>query len=192
MRRSNRGIALLLAMLVATGTQVYEQSAVHAEGSVGVHGGFRFVDELGFFGLQSHMVVANLGAISKVVINPNVDIGIFDDVVRFVATDFNLLFPFDIETFFTPYAALGFGLTYIDHNPGERTDFDLNLLAGLSFNTGTLIEPFAEAEGSMFGTDTITIRGGVRFVWGREEPLPPGEEPPEQLELEYHGPVPVE
>lgn len=192
MRRSNKGTALLLAILVATVTQVSEQSTAQAEGSVGVHGGFRFVDELGFFGLQSHLVIAKLGGLSKVVINPNLDIGVFDETVIFVATDFNLLFPFDLKTFFSPYAAAGFGVTYVDYNPGERTDFDFNLLAGLSFNTGTLVEPFAEAEASMFGTDTITIRGGVRFVWGREEPVVPGEAPPEEHQLEWHGPEPIE
>ena len=150
-----------LAVLVATLTP----STSRSEGTIGLHGGYRFIDEQGFIGVHGRYTFAQISRL-KVTLYPNLDLHVFDDEVMIIAFDLDVLLAVDLRAFFEPYGGTGLGITYFNTDPGEETLSDLNLIGGVNFRFGIPLEPFAEVEWGMFETDTVSLTVGIGFVFG--------------------------
>lgn len=166
-----------LAVLVVTITP----SGAQSEGTVGLHGGYRFIDEQGFIGVHGRYTMAQISRL-RAVLYPNLDLHVFDDEVMIIGFDLDVIIAVDLSTFFEPYGGTGLGITYFNTDPGEETLSDLNLIGGINFDFGIPLEPFAEVEWGMFETDTVSIAAGVGYVFGGGEEEEEEEEEPDLID----------
>ena len=160
-------LSLLFAALVVFVISLAPGRA-SAEGSIGLQGGYRLIDEQGFIGVHGRYTFARISRISAV-LYPSLDLHVFDDEVMIIGFDLDIIIPLDLSTFFEPYGGVGLGITYFNTDPGEETLSDLNLIGGINFKLGIPLEPFAEVEAGIFETDTVSFLAGVGFVFGGDD-----------------------
>jgi hypothetical protein len=178
LRRRVASVAAFVALLLALGARPHEAVAQPQYGwAVGPRGGVDLVIDEFSVGVHGLLPFARLGPTVTAAAYPNIDLFAFGDATR-VRFDLDLAFPFRFESLpLVPYAGVGFGLVYETEDFREDTFYDLNLLGGIAFQTGVLVEPFVEAEASLFGTDVVGIYLGLNIY----PMFRPGQRDPEAL-----------
>ena len=163
--RGRLGKRILAGALTLALVGVGSAFSAEAQPTIGPHAGYDFTWEEFSIGVQSRIPFANLGSHAKAAVYPNIDLFVFDEDVKRVGIDADLIFPFRLDDVpISPYAGLGLGITITTTEFTDDAVFDLNILGGLSFLTGTLVEPYVEVEWQAFGSDTAALFVGVDFV----------------------------
>ena len=163
----------LLALTVTLGLSV--PLAASANGAFGAQWNVNLVEDVSSVGVHGRWAFVQWAHGVRAELYPNVDLFVFSDDLLMISVDIDLVIPVDLDSFLEPYAGIGVGITYMDFDPGEDTQTDLNLLGGITVITGTPVEVYGEAQFAVGGTDHIEVGAGVSVRFGRTEPYEPEE-----------------
>lgn len=148
---------------------------------LGAHLGFEFDGSDPMVGLNGTLPLGLEVAGQKLILNGNLDYFIVDNF-DWVVLGANLLYPFNMDGSFKPYAGGGILISFFSYDSPDfdfdfdfskgsavqasETDFGIAITGGAEYALESPISPFGEAflwlkDGSTFG-----LRFGVRYLFG--------------------------